>query len=173
MVGQGRPRPVALDHNFPEPILRPLLKFMPEVQFHWIREIGPHFSELEDHDLVYELHRVGFSVMVSDDYKLRRDPRVLVAVEQTRMSLLTIQGVGEDPLLATGVLLRDLLPLLRSDIPKGLIYKLKPSAPRGQRAQNLAEDLPGGFTFEELTKRHGRPFAERGRYDEGDPRRVV
>lgn len=173
MVRRAKPRPVALDHNFPEPILKQLLRFMPEVAFHWIREIGPHFSELDDHDLVYELHRVGFSVMVTDDYKLRHDPRVLVAVEETRMSLLTIQGVSDDPVLATGVLLRDLMPILRGDVAKGLIYKVRPTTTRGQRARMLAEKLQDGASFDELRRRYGRPFSERSRYPDGDFRRIA
>lgn len=67
MASRASPRPVALDHNFPEPVLKQVLRFMSEVAFHWIREIGTHFSDMDDHDLVYELHRAGFSVMLADD----------------------------------------------------------------------------------------------------------
>jgi hypothetical protein len=173
MRRKGDPRPVALDHNFPETIVRAVMPYMPEVRFRWVREIDERLPDLDDHDLVYELHRVGFSVMVSDDYKLRSDPRVLVAVEQTRMTLLTIEGAGDDPILATGVLLRDLMPVLRGDIPKGMIYKIKPTTLRGVRARKLADELEDGKTYEDHQHEHGRPFISRNRYPEGDPRRVV
>jgi hypothetical protein len=171
--GSSRPRPVALDHNFPEPIVRTIEPYLPEVRSHWIRHVDGRLSDMEDHDLVYELHRVGFSVMVTGNYKMRIDPRVLVAVEQTRMSLLTIQGAGDDPVLATGVLLRDLLPILRGDVHKGLLYKIRPTRVRGDRARDLVASLPGAPRVDDLVRQYGRTAADRQRYPEGDPRRFV
>ena len=135
MVDRGAVRPVALDHNFPKPIVERIDRFLPEVDFFWIRDIDPAMAELDDHDLVYELHRVGFGVMVTADAKLRRDPRVLVAVGQTRLTILVIERAADDPILATGVLLRDLVPVLRRDIAKGLVYSVRPTTPRERRAR--------------------------------------
>ncbi len=64
--------PVALDHNFPEPLLRDVARWMPEFAFHWIKNLPPHdLNRLEDHDLVYELHRRAFPVMATNNHKTR------------------------------------------------------------------------------------------------------
>lgn len=173
------PRPVALDHNFPEHV-RALARLMPEVTLRWVRDLprapdGTALPDLDDHDLIFELHRMGFGIMATNNYKMAQDARVLVAIDQTRMTLLTIQGAGDDPILATGVLLRDLVPIARSDVHKGAIYPAKSSSIRPQYSRALlakrSEEL--GTTVAELVGDHGRPFTERSRFPPGDPRRVV
>lgn len=76
--------PVALDRNFPEPLLGGVVRWMPEFDFHWIKDQPPgELNELEDHDLVYELNRRAFPVMATNNHKMLDDQRVLVAIEQT------------------------------------------------------------------------------------------
>ncbi len=45
-------RPVALDHNFPEPILRCVDPWIPEVVFSWVRDIDPSLLDVDDHVLL-------------------------------------------------------------------------------------------------------------------------
>lgn len=54
------PRPVALDHNFPEPILGCVIPWLPEVDFAWVRTIGPGLGDVEDHELLYALREHGY-----------------------------------------------------------------------------------------------------------------
>lgn len=48
-------RQVTLDHNFPEPILRCIVPWLPEIAFAWIRDIDPALEDADDHDLIHEL----------------------------------------------------------------------------------------------------------------------
>lgn len=134
-------RPVALDHNFPEPILRCVDPWIPEVDFWWVREIDPSLVDVDDHVLLYELHDRGYSVVVTNNWRMENDARVLVALERTRMSLMTMKKAGDDAIFATGVLLRDLVPLLKADVPRGQIFRASPSRVQPRRARDLLEAL--------------------------------
>jgi hypothetical protein len=118
---------------------------------------------LDDHDLIYEVRRAGFSVMVTGNYKMINDGRVLVAVLQTRLCLLTMERAGDDAVFATGVLLRDLVPVLRAQVAKGQIYRLRPQRPRALSARSLLEQVAtaGGTTTEAMLSKHGRAFQQR------------
>lgn len=157
-------RPIALDHNFPEPILRCVVPWLPEFAFHWVKDLPPgDLNELEDHDLVYELHRRGFPVMVTNNHKMLDDARVLVAIEQTRLTVVAIQAAGDDPIFATGVLLRDLTDVIKRNVPQGMYVRVKPARVRLQRARTrLTEGLK--FDWSEAQRDLGLPYAQRSPY---------
>lgn len=69
-------RPVALDHNFPEPILRCVNRYIPEVDFSWVRDIDPSLLRVDDHALLYELRDRGYSIVVTNNWKMENDVRV-------------------------------------------------------------------------------------------------
>lgn len=133
----ARRRPVALDHNVPRPILDVLARFMPEVSLTPVRDIHPGLVDLEDHDLIYELARQRWTLMVTGNYRMLNDPSVLVALHQTRMTLFTIEGAGHDAILTTGTLLRDLVPAIKRLSRRGQIFRSKPTAPTPTRAYEL------------------------------------
>lgn len=164
--------PVALDHNFPEPLLRGVERWLPEFAFHWIKSLPPHdLNRLEDHDLVYELHRRAFPVMATNNHKMLDDRRVLVAIEQTRLTVVAIEGAGDDPVFATGVVLRDLRDVLKGNIPRGMYVRIRPARVRLRRARTrLTEDL--GAEWDETAAELGRPFADRQPYPSGHAYRV-
>ncbi len=164
--------PVALDHNFPEPPLRDVARWLPEFDFRWIKDLPPHgLNELEDHDLIYELHRRAFPVMVTNNYKMLDDRRVLVAIELTRVTVVAIEGAGDDPIFATGVLLRDLRDVLKGNAPSGMYVRIRPARVRLRRARSrLTEDL--GAEWDEVAAELGRPFADRQPYPSGHAYRV-
>lgn len=165
------PRPIALDHNFPEPILQSIARFLPEFAFHWIKDLPPgDLNELEDHDLIYELHARAFPIMVTNNHKMLDDERVLVAIEQTRVTVVGIEKAGDDPIFATGVLLRDLLDVLKQDHHKGLFFRIRPSRARSTRARDRLEAL--GRDPDMAIADLGRPRSQRRRYAEADVRRV-
>lgn len=157
-------RPIALDHNFPEPILRCVIPWPPEFAFHWVKDLPPgNLNELEDHDLVYELHRRGFPVMVTNNHKMLDDARVLVAIEQTRLTVVAIQAAGDDdPIFATGVLLRDLTDVISRNTPQGMYVRVKPARIRLQRARRRLEGL--GFDWSEARHDLGLPDDQRSPY---------
>lgn len=168
------PRPVALDHNFPEPILRSVAEWLEELDFHWVKHLPDgDLNELEEHDLIYELARRNFPVMVTNNHKMLDDRRVLVAIEQTRLTVVAIEKAGDDPIFATGVLLRDLVNVVKQDPPKGIYYRIRPSRVRASRARRRLEELIGDTSeVEEVLGELGRPWSERRPYAEGDTRRI-
>lgn len=167
------PRPIALDHNFPEPILSRVAEWLPELSFHWVKDLpGGALNELEDHDLIYELSRRGFPIMVTNNHKMLDDQRVLVAIEQTRLTVVAIEKAGDDPIFATGVLLRDLVDVLKQDHAKGIYYRIRPSRVRGSRARHRLAKLVGDADVDALIEDLGRPWSTRQRYPDGDGRRV-
>lgn len=143
----SRRRRVALDHNFPRNILDTLERFIPEVSLVPIRTIGQEIdvelAELEDHDLVYELARQRWPIMVTANYKMLLDASVLVALHDTKLTLFSIEGVGDDPVLATGALLRDLLPAIRKLSAKGQVFRSRPTAPAPTSPLDLLANLAG------------------------------
>lgn len=156
-------RPIALDHNFPEPILRAIAEHMPEFAFYWVKDLPPgDLNDLEDHDLIYELHRRGFPVMVTNNYKMLDDRRVLVAIAQTRLTVVALRGAGDDPIFATGVVLRDLRDILKANTRHGMYVLVRPSRVRLERAQARLTDL--GADWNEERQLHGLPYAQRNRY---------
>lgn len=163
------PRPVALDHNFPEPIVQAVAPWLPDLAFHWIKDLPGDLNLLEDHELIYELHRRRFPIMVTNNHRMIDDERVLVAIEQTRVTVVAIERAGDDPVLATGVLLRDLPGILASDHPKGLYFRVRPAAPRPRRARDRLVQLGHD---DEHVREAGIPYADRKPYPKGDPRRI-
>jgi len=130
---------VALDHNMPLPLLRAVDMYVPEVQLVPVRQIDPALAELDDNDLVYELARRAWPMMVTANYKMLSDPAVLVALHQTKLTLMAIEGAGHDAILATGALLRDLLPVMRKLTTKGQVFLSRPVAPRPTSPFQLLE----------------------------------
>jgi hypothetical protein len=130
-------RPVALDHNFPEPILRVLDQHLKAIELVWVRDIDEALPTLDDDALIHALARHGHTVLVTSDYHMVDNPAVLVALHLTRVTLFAIEKAGHDPLVATGVLLKDLLPALRKGSPRGQVFRTRPAALRPTPAFDL------------------------------------
>jgi hypothetical protein len=99
---------IPLDHNFPEPILDSLRGFITEVNLIPLRRIDARLPELDDRRLVIAIHQLGFPGFVTSNYKMLQNPRELAAVIATQICVFAIEGVGHDPIRATGALLLDL-----------------------------------------------------------------
>lgn len=125
---------VPLDHNFPTPILDCLQGFMPDVTLLPLRRIEPALADLDDRNLVIALHQLGYKGFVTSNYKMLQNPRELAAVLKTKLSVFAIEGVGHDPVRATGALLLD-LPSVVSAVEAGGsrgVFWLRPRKPRPQ-----------------------------------------
>jgi hypothetical protein len=107
------------------------------IELVWVRDIGAELPTLDDDALIHALARHGHSVLVTSDYHKLDDPAVLVALHLTRVTLFAIEKAGHDPLIATGVLLKDLLPALRKGSPRGQVYRTRPTALRPAPAFDL------------------------------------
>lgn len=155
-------RQVALDHNFPEPVLASVDRWLKDVEFHHLRHIDPALAELQDHELIYDLHGRDLSILVTHNWKMENDARVVVAVHRTRFTLLTLRKAGDDMIFATGVLLRDVVPVLRREVPRGQIFQARPSTIRPRPAYQVLQGLArrAGTTVEALMDEHRPPSFE-------------
>ena len=131
-----------LDHNFPEPILKSLDAFMPDVELIPIRRIHPRLPELGDRPLILTLSKLGYTALITNNYKMLRNPLELAAVLHTNLNVVAIEGVGHDPLRATGGLLLDLPTIIkRLDPSKAQIFRIKPRGPQPIDAWKMMNEL--------------------------------
>lgn len=103
-----------LDQNFPEPILTALVPCMGDIHLVPLRKIDARLPELDDRRLLIALKQLGFEGLVTLNHKMLRNPRELAAVLKTGMTVFAIEGVGHDPIRATGALLLDLRPAVNA-----------------------------------------------------------
>lgn len=123
------PITLALDHNFPEPILAALDEFMIDIRLVPIRRIDDRLPDLDDRQLVIALHQLGYRGLVTNNYKMLKNPTELAAILKTKLTVLAIEGVGHDPLRATGALLLDLPGAARKMTTQSGVFWLRPRNP--------------------------------------------
>jgi hypothetical protein len=102
---------LALDHNFPRPIIDVVMKLVPEADLLPLQTFndGGMLATLPDWKLLVALHRkpdVHGLVSMDEDFKSK--PKELVTLRQTRLSAVVVSGVGHDPVRATGLVLHKL-----------------------------------------------------------------
>jgi len=125
-----RPVRLALDQNFPEPILNALGRFIPEAELVPLRKIDQRLPTLDDRALVIALHQLDYQGLVTNNYKMLKNPKELAAIIRTRVNVFAIAGVGDDPIRATGALLLDLPGALkRFDTRRSRIFWMRPRNP--------------------------------------------
>ena len=125
-----RPVRLALDQNFPMPILAALAEFIVDIELIPLRRIDPRLSSLDDRTLVVALHQLGFPGLVTNNYKMLKNPKELAAIVATKLTVFAIEGVGDDPIRATGALLLDLPgSLKRMDSRKAQVFWMRPRNP--------------------------------------------
>ena len=125
-----RPLRLALDQNFPESILAALGRFVPEAELVPLRKIEDRLPTLDDRALVIALHQLGFRGLVTNNYKMLKNPKELAAIIRTRVTVFAIEGVGDDPIRATGALLLDLPGALkRFDSRRSQVFWMRPRNP--------------------------------------------
>ena len=67
-----RPQRLALDQNFPTPILAGLAEFIVDIELIPLRKIDPRLSVLDDRALVIALHQLGFQGLVTNNTRCSR-----------------------------------------------------------------------------------------------------
>ena len=130
-----------LDHNFPERIVNDLRPWMGSLELLPIRRINQRLASLDDRPLLIALRQLGFEGLVTLNYKMLRNPSELAAVIKTQVSVFAIEGVGHDPLRATGALLLDLPVAVRAlEAGSSGVFWLRPRAPQPQDPRNLFDE---------------------------------
>ena len=122
-----------LDQNFPEPILVAIEPWIGDIELLPLRKIDRRLTEFDDRRLMLALSQLGFEGLVTLNYKMLRNPRELAAVLKTRMTIFAVEGVGHDPVRATGALLLDLRSAVNAmEAGNSGVFWLRPRAPRPQ-----------------------------------------
>lgn len=103
-----------------------------------LRTIHPQLAELDDRRLLIALKQLGFEGLVTLNYKMLRNPSELAAVLKTEMTIFAVEGVGHDPIRATGALLLDLRPAVNAmKAGRSGVFWLRPRAPQPQDPWDL------------------------------------
>lgn len=100
-------------------------------------------ADLDDRDLIIALHQLGYKGFVTSNYKMLQNPRELAAVLKTEVSVFAIEGVGHDPIRATGALLLDLASAVSAVEAGGSrgVFWLRPRKPRPQDPWDLLKRI--------------------------------
>jgi hypothetical protein len=125
---------LALDQNFPVLILN-AAALLPEVEISPIRKIDPRLSDLDDRKLLIALHQLGWQGLITNNYKMLRVPVEIAAIVKTKLVVFAVEGIGDDPLRATGAVLLH-LPSVAKQIQTGKakVFSVNPRAPQPEDA---------------------------------------
>ena len=134
--------PLPLDHNFPQPILAALSDWLGDVELLPIERIDPRLINLGDRQLVVALYQLGYGGLVTNNYRMLQNPVELAEVIKTKLSIFAIEGVGDDPIRATGALLLDLPSVINAvEAGRSGVFWLRPRVPRPRDPWDLFKEL--------------------------------
>lgn len=105
------PRLLALDQNFPEPIVDALADFLAEdAELVPIRRIDPRLPTADDWQVLQALHadQRPWDGLITSDSNMLGLPKELAVLCQTKLTLVVTIAAGHDPIKATGLLLAHL-----------------------------------------------------------------
>lgn len=103
------PRQFALDHNFPEPIVKVLsgvLADSGDAELTSVSEINPRMADLDDWRIMLALHHDErqWDGLITTDSSILKQPPELAVLIQTKLTLVVAMDAGDNPIKATGLL---------------------------------------------------------------------
>jgi len=114
---------------------------MPEVNLIPLRQIDRRMRRLDDRPLMLALRQEGFDWLVTANYRMLRNPLELAGILKARLKVFAIEGVGDDPIRATGALLLDLPGAIRKGVPgRAQVFWSRPRAPESRDPWDLFAD---------------------------------
>lgn len=132
----------ALDHNFPRKIVDTIMALVPEAELLPLAAIDERgmLARLPDWKLLIALYRAeNISGLVSMDEDFKAKPKELVTLEQTKLSVVVVAGVGHDPVRAAGLVLHKLPQICGQHSPRrGQLWYLASGSPD---ARNIRKEL--------------------------------
>lgn len=124
----------ALDQNFP-PFVLDAAAHLPDVDLQAISRIDPRAGELGDRELLIYLRQKGWHGLITNNYKMLWVPSEIAAVVKAKIALFAIQGLGDDPLRATGALMIHLPAVVkRVQLGQGQVFRVNPQTPQPEPA---------------------------------------
>ena len=104
--------------------------------------IDPRLTNLGDRQLVVALYQLGYEGLVTNNYRMLQNPVELAAVIKTKLSVFAIEGLGDDPIRATGALLLDLPSVINAvEAGRSGVFRLRPRVPRPKDPWDLLKKL--------------------------------
>jgi hypothetical protein len=133
---------LALDQNFPTPILDKIAPYLQDVEFVALRHIDSRMTTLDDRQLIIALHQSKWAGLVTNNYRMLENPSELAAIVATKLSVFAVAGVGDDPIRPTGAVLLDLPAAIKKlDTRKAQVFWMKPRNPPPEDPRELFRRL--------------------------------
>lgn len=108
---------------------------LPEVEIVPIFRIDPRLADLSDRRLVIALHQLGWAGLITNNYRMLNVPSEISAIVRTKLTIIAVRGVGDDPIRATGAVMVD-LPAIVTKLGQGgeagQVFLRGPSTPQAQ-----------------------------------------
>lgn len=126
-LAPAKPLRLALDQNFPRPLLDALQPFLPaDLELAHIFAIDSRMSDLGDRELIVQLAAWGWDGLITNNYRMLNIPEEIAAVVSTRTVLIAIEKLGHDPIRAAGAVLLELTGLRRRIVTeRGNVFRLR------------------------------------------------
>lgn len=120
----------ALDHNFPEPIVKVLRKVLKDsgvAELATVSDIDPRMTDLDDWQIMLALHhhKRQWDGLITTDSSILKQPLELAVLMHTRLTLVVAMDAGNNPIKATGLLFAYLGGICgRTDPTAAQVWKL-------------------------------------------------
>ncbi len=116
-----------VDQNFPEPLLDAIRGYLP-FGVEMIKKISPLLIEnVDDWQVLLALAQQKYHGFISLDFEAIALPKEMAVVHQTKLTVVAIEAVGDNPLRAVGQLLiyaKHIERAYRADEPQ--VFKISP-----------------------------------------------
>jgi hypothetical protein len=131
----------ALDQNFP-PFVLEVADYFPNTELAPLFRIDPRLCDLDDRSLIIHLHQTGWHGLITNNYKMLWVPQEISAIVKARLAVFAVEGLGDDPLRATGAVLLHLPAILRRVVVgKSQVFTTgKPRSPQPTDAWEYFEE---------------------------------
>jgi hypothetical protein len=158
------PRRLALDQNFPEPIVDGLADWLAsDAELVPIRRIDDRMATLDDWQVLLALHSDDseWDGLITTDAKMLSLPRELAVLCQTKLTLVVAEAVGHDPIKATGLVLAHITRICEQTRPDtAQVWRLRTSTKPaedpwsllGRVAERRDTDVQALYSSERLSK---------------------
>ncbi len=114
-----------------------------DIELSALMAIDPDLThEHEDWEVLRALHRRGdVDGFITNDAGILLLPREMVMLSQTQLTLIVTDGLGHDPLGATGLLMLHLPQIARQNHPTPRIYRLRRPPLQVTRVRPVVDSL--------------------------------